>query len=859
MDASENAGAHREGDSIPAGEAARRLREGMECIVLPARPDAPPSDRPPVEIFLGTEPAQYRANRVFVWSIEKVRDPGRQVRIHLMSELEGFDRRGWTTGFTNYRFAIPALRGGKGRAIYNDEDQIYLTDPGVLFDLDMGDAAVLSISDTESSVMLIDCEKMAAVWTLDGARHRWKRALLREASKETGLRGDLDPGWNARDEEFRPGRSHLLHYTTLHTQPWRPFPERFVYQQGSHTGLWHDLEREAIAHGFEIFTRQRPSRGFEERLERQRALPPSEMGSGIGVSGEIVDAVEDVVRRTKSRTLLELCPDVSGDAEQRPGRFGLESERRIGLVEWLALAGRGETFDGVICVDGLEALPVWDMPWIIDALFARSSRFVFVAVRCPESPPRRRFLLPPQGTTHTPGWWRSHFEAAAVRHPEISWQLMTSRGASFDPDRILVSRGGPRSDATPPRVWTLTDGAPGNEVQVSALASALGWPTERVRPSLGPISELPFAGQGAHLRGLDPSGRDRRKLAPPWPELLIVAGRRVAPVARWIRRQARGRTRVVAIGAGAAIPAEDVDLAVVPRGTMLFPHPHRFVLGGPIVHPRDPAPVSEVWRERIAGISGRKIAFVIGSGTRRLGLDPRAAESLGHLVAESATGLGAAVLVSASRHAEPAIVEACLRGLGGAALTYRETPDQRPEERAWSAIVEAADLFVLAGLGETTLVEICSTGRPVFLSPQLHTRGNLISRLRDRFAMAVVRRAEARPGNDRGTTRPQEGLELLCARWIAGGWVRPRRDVEGLRGRLVRGGRARLLRSPIRAGDLEGFSAPEQSDLDGLAARVREMFGVATESGAVTETGVATETDVVTEIEDERNGGVERK
>ena len=170
-----------------------------------------------------------------------------------MSDLPGFDRRGWTTGFTNYRFAIPALQGGRGRAIYNDEDQIYRTDPGVLFDLELGGAGHLSISDTESSVMLIDCTRMSGVWTLGGAQRGWKRSLLRSATAETGLRGELESGWNARDEEFVPGESHLLHYTTLHTQPWRPFPERFVYQKGSHTDLWHELEREAIENGFELF------------------------------------------------------------------------------------------------------------------------------------------------------------------------------------------------------------------------------------------------------------------------------------------------------------------------------------------------------------------------------------------------------------------------------------------------------------------------------------------------------------------------------------------------------------------------------------------------------------------------------
>jgi hypothetical protein len=53
-----------------------------------------PSAKPPVRLFVGTEPAQYRAERVFLWSIEKVRDPSRVYEIYLMKELVGFDRRG---------------------------------------------------------------------------------------------------------------------------------------------------------------------------------------------------------------------------------------------------------------------------------------------------------------------------------------------------------------------------------------------------------------------------------------------------------------------------------------------------------------------------------------------------------------------------------------------------------------------------------------------------------------------------------------------------------------------------------------------------------------------------------------------
>ena len=325
--------------------------------------------------------------------------------------------------------------------------------------------------------------------------------------------------------------------------------------------------------------------------------------------------MEELTRHTKSRTLLELLPELSGDGEERPGRYGLESERRVGLVEWLAESDRDSSWDGMICLDGFEALPVCDIPWLVDALFEKASRFVFVAVRCPESSPRRRFLLPPQGTTHTPEWWRSHFEAASSRHPEISWALMTARGAAFEPNRIHVRRGGPRSESTPPHVWTLTDGEPGNETQAAALVSSLGWPSTVLMPALGPMADLPFADRGAHLRSLRAMGDGLASAQTPWPDLLIVAGRRVAPMARWVRRESRGRTLVVAIGAKTATPAGSVDLAVTRKGVALFSHPHLFEIDRPLVSAVHSGPTSARWQARVAAIRGPRIALLLGSGT----------------------------------------------------------------------------------------------------------------------------------------------------------------------------------------------------------------------------------------------------
>src|SRR6185295_8203978 len=182
----------------------------------------------PVRIFLGTQDEQWRAERIFFYSIERVRDPARVYEIHVMKGLAGYQRKGWRTGFTNYRFAIPDYAGRSGKAIYNDVDQIYLADPGLMFDLDLGNHGFLAVSSSDTSVMVMDCARMAAAWNLQAATTQSKERLHADAAS---FWGPLDPAWNSRDAEYEEGRSKLLHFTAMHTQPWQPFPENYAYRQ----------------------------------------------------------------------------------------------------------------------------------------------------------------------------------------------------------------------------------------------------------------------------------------------------------------------------------------------------------------------------------------------------------------------------------------------------------------------------------------------------------------------------------------------------------------------------------------------------------------------------------------------------
>ncbi|HEY4164807.1 MAG TPA: hypothetical protein VGM59_17195 [Dongiaceae bacterium] len=234
----------------PAG-----TRAAPDLYVLEPLPGNAPSTRPPVRIFVGSEPAQRAAERVLIWSIMRRRDPRRTYEIHVMRHLGGFRRTGWSTGFANYRFAVPHYAGFSGRALYSDVGQIYLSDPAELFDADTGGSGFLAVSNRsrqawafDTSVMLIDCGRMAPFWTLHAAQALSPEQMM-DMAAASNLRGELPRQWNARDRghEYRLGRTKLLNFADFSAQPWRPFPRQYRYRQEPEGKLWLDLEREADA------------------------------------------------------------------------------------------------------------------------------------------------------------------------------------------------------------------------------------------------------------------------------------------------------------------------------------------------------------------------------------------------------------------------------------------------------------------------------------------------------------------------------------------------------------------------------------------------------------------------------------
>lgn len=438
-----------------------------EPLRLVLEPTAPPNGKPPVRIFIGTEPRQLRAERVLIWSIARHRDPGRAYEIHLMKNIKGIERPRWATGFSHYRYAIPTWAGGAGKAIYNDVDQIYLADPAELFDIDLGEKGVGAINDSETSVMLIDCAKMAPHWNLDRVKAGDGHKEFRASAKAAGLWGHIPAAWNARDGEIPIPQTKLIHYTTLHTQPWKPFPEVLRYRESPTAGPWYEAEAEANAAGFLVFTKAKPSVRYGELLEQYRLMHGFEATEAAGsekaeyFAGRTLKKsfapIGALVREAGAHDILDYGAGKGKLHAPWPG--APEGSRYRSQPDWggvkiicydpgyppFAEPFEGQA-DGVISTDVVEHIPVDDVPWIVDEMFGHARKFVYVVAA---SYPAIKTL--PNGenahcTIMPPIWWRQVFDIAAAKYPQVEWMMCCEQKGRFGTIRTLYRGKGGKSE-----------------------------------------------------------------------------------------------------------------------------------------------------------------------------------------------------------------------------------------------------------------------------------------------------------------------------------------------------------------------------------------------------------------------------
>ena len=344
----------------------------------------------------------------------------------------------------------------------------------------------------------------------------------------------------------------------------------------------------------------------------------------------------------------------------------------------------------------------------------------------------------------------------------------------------------------------------GDNSQVLALGEALGWPFEIKRfvyTSWERLVNLPIS---STLFGVV---KDRSsRLDPPWPELVISAGRRNEPIARWIRRQACGNVRLVHVGRPwAAI--ESWDLVVTTPQYRLPDLPN-------VLHNETPlhratrqrlAREAAAWAPRVAALPRPHIAVLAGGNSGPYPFDRVSGARLARQASEFASARNGSLLVTTSARTRPETTEALFEGLRCPAFRYRWTPGDA--DNPYYALLGLAERLIVTADSISMMTEACATGRPVYLFDTGIGRTSMRERpsaerepLRERLSRTHLKAFVYRQTMHSGPTR----------------WTR---DIRIIQRRLVETGRAAWLGE----GD-PGGAPPPLEDVERAVARVRSLF-----------------------------------
>lgn len=259
-------------------------------------------------------------------------------------------------------------------------------------------------------------------------------------------------------------------------------------------------------------------------------------------------------------------------------------------------------------------------------------------------------------------------------------------------------------------IWVLADDRAGNVAQCLGVAEALGRPFAVKTLRYDRLARLPNLLRGAGLTGV--SAESREALRAPWPRLVIAAGRRTAPVARWIRRQCGAR--LVQIMDPGFPGRGDFDLIVSPAhdrprtgGNVME------VLGAPHrVTPERLAAEADRWGPAFAHLPRPWVAVIVGGATKNRPFPVEMAQGLGESVARLAGGMGGSLLLTTSRRTGGPQEAALAAGLPEPRWLHLFS---QGGDNPYFGFLALADVIIVTGDSVSMCCEACASAAPVFI------------------------------------------------------------------------------------------------------------------------------------------------
>ncbi|MGB0911298.1 MAG: mitochondrial fission ELM1 family protein [Nitrospirales bacterium] len=348
-------------------------------------------------------------------------------------------------------------------------------------------------------------------------------------------------------------------------------------------------------------------------------------------------------------------------------------------------------------------------------------------------------------------------------------------------------------------MWVLTDDRPGNTTQSLGLADALGWPYI--------VKELSFSGLARlhkvheRLLGATTLCLDKKSLCslvPPWPEVVISAGRRAAPIARWIRKQSQGKAKLIQLGRKGSQSAHQFDVSISPAYCHMWPSDQRIETLMPlnrVTNQRLDAAAQE-WKALFGDSPHPHIVLLVGGSTVRYVLDQAVARRLGNDVLEFVKEAGGTLHVVTSRRTGQSSTNALVETVRASSFVRTWEPGQ--QHNPYWGYLAVADVIIVTGDSESMVGESVAAGKHVYIYPLPENPLSGLSRFRE---WIVVTGRKTLDSSSNGNTFGMV-IQHICALLLRKGLVRPLRDLNVFHRGLIDQGYAFPFGQEYKTGNL---------------------------------------------------------
>jgi len=260
-------------------------------------------------------------------------------------------------------------------------------------------------------------------------------------------------------------------------------------------------------------------------------------------------------------------------------------------------------------------------------------------------------------------------------------------------------------------IWLLLDDRAGNRSQCLGVADALGLPYQIRELTYGLRGKLPNMLLGASFAGL--TSENASLLTPPWPDLVIAAGRRTASVARQIKHLSDGKTRIVQVMWPGGRGSDAFDLIAVPNHDNETPRANTIqITGAP--HGITPEFLGSEKARGLASIAHLpepRIALIVGGSTKNRIFTPGMGVKLGTMASNLAQSANGSLLVTTSRRTGDA-ADALIKSISAPAQIHRWGDHG---ENPYTTYLASADAIIVTGDSMSMCSEACSGTGPVYI------------------------------------------------------------------------------------------------------------------------------------------------